>query len=230
MKRLVVAVLVAAAVAAAVVPALRHGTRRPRRAPTRAAAINVVYSTPANPPGSGTGATLLASENGAAPPLPLLRVFRRAATADDALPADSSLATLATSMPNVPRGALPDTPRARRLIAADGVALYAAPSVDEQTICGGLDPGDAWCSGAFTGGLMAQVETSHDDVAGRAYGVADDSVARVEIVLRNGARLHALLARNGFYSPLPLGPPPRDLVVTHRDGAHKILRVEAVPR
>ena len=172
----------------------------------------------------------MAFSAGAAPALPPLRIFRRAATATDTPPAGSTLATLAASMPNVPTGAVPDLSRARRLVATEGVALYAAPSRDRHTICVGLEPGEAWCSGAFVGGISAQVETSHDGIAGRAYGVADDSVTRIDLVLRNRSRLHALLARNGFYTRLPLRPPPREIVVAHRDGTRAVLRILTLPR
>jgi hypothetical protein len=236
MRRTALGLLAAAAIAAAVAAAVwpRHQARPHRRSDGTVPA-DVVLAVPVQVPGTGSGTDVVSytlSARAAPPVADVLRVFRNAAEPGDALSADAGLERLAGLPDHGHPGSLPDPARSRRLVlGGDGVGLYATPTRNGRGLCLELEPGSsASCGDVLQHGLDVHVETSARGTRGRIYGVAADSVRRVVVLLRGGARLGALLGRNGFYARLPLRPAPSGLEISYRDGTSRLLRIEPFAR
>ena len=145
-----------------------------------------------------------------------LKVFSQFPRPGDSLPAFERLVFSLLGSANGPE---PD--RARRLLAAGGISIYAEPT-KQGSVCYFLTPtGGGSCAPALRHGALPHV------TGGQVWGLMDDGATAVDNRVPRSGWLHATTGRNAFYLRLP-GTilAPSEIVVRERSGIRHFYRIK----
>jgi hypothetical protein len=197
------------------IAALALTTATPKKYPRAVAATRDVLPVFADEGASSSVEFFSSTSRHVRPLAQSLAVFKEPARPSDALPARERDVFVAS--PQI----TPEPNRARLLITAGPVRIFAYPT-KQGLVCYFLEPaGSGGCAPDLLDGALPQVER------GEVWGLIDDGAEAVDVRVPASGWLRAAIGRNAFYIRLPRNVlAPSEIVVRERNGVRHVYAIK----